>query len=140
MKRLLLVSILASTLFVFATPTSTAVGTGTIVNDAFTIAAGQFVAYPIEVHPRGGRVFGKFRAQGGGHSDIECFIVDEDGLENFGTGHSVPTYYNSGRVTVATINVVLREGRYFLVFNNKYSIITPKAVAASIYIKLPTDG
>ena len=130
-------------LVIFTLPLSTSAvpspGTGTIVNTAFTIGAGQFVAYPIAVHPRGGQVFGRFRAQGGGRNDIECFIVDEDGLENFSNGHSVPTFYRSGRTTVGRLNVVLRSGSYFLVFSNRFSLMTPKAVRAAIFIKLPSE-
>jgi hypothetical protein len=60
--------------------------------------------------------------------------MDDDAFENFKTHHTVNTFYSSGRVTVATINVALGEGRYHLVFNNAYSLITPKAVSASVFI------
>lgn len=120
-----------------ALPTS--IGTGTIIDSAFTVGAGKFVAYPFDVHPRGGRVFGKFKAEGGSGNDIECFIVDEDGLVNFSNRHDTPVFYTSGRVTVATVNVVLGEGRYYIVFNNRFSSFTPKAVEAHVYIKLPNE-
>lgn len=129
-----------SLLFIAALPTGAiSPDAGTIVDSAFTVGANKFVSYPFDVHPRGGRVYGKFRAEGGSGNDIECFIVDEDGLINFGNGHSTPVFYTSGRVAVATINVVLGEGRYYMVFNNRFSALSPKAVEAHIFIKLPNQ-
>lgn len=71
---------------------------------------------------------GRFRAQGGGRNDIEVYIMDDDNFENWKNGNQANTYYNSGRVTVANFNVTLPKGNYHLVFNNKFSVITPKAV------------
>jgi hypothetical protein len=65
-------------------------------------------------------------------NDVECYILDEIQYENFRNGHSTPTYYNSGRVTVQRLNVMLQAGQYYLVFNNGYSLITPKAVSVNI--------
>lgn len=116
------------------TSSTAASAPGSIVNKSFNVAPGQFAVFPIAVHPRGGRVFGKFRSQ-----DIECFIVDEDGLDNFENGFRFPVFYTSGRINVATIDVVLGEGRYFLVFNNRHAILRTKSVAASVFIELPNN-
>src|SRR5438045_6975454 len=50
-------------------------------------------------------VSAKFRARGGNGNDIEVFIFDEEGYENWRNGHTAPTFYNSGRVTVGHFNL-----------------------------------
>jgi len=74
------------------------------------------------------RVSAKFRARGGSGNDIEVFILDEEGFENWRNGHRAQTYYNSGRVTVGHFNVRLAAGKYFLVMNNKFSLVSNKVV------------
>ena len=106
-----------------------------ITPSAFVVAPGQFNYFPVTlVNSTGsGILTGRFRAQGGSGNDIEVFVVDEDGLENYKNGHRVPTYYNSGRVTVGTINAVIVEGHtYYLVFNNRFSTFSNKAITADI--------
>ena len=74
------------------------------------------------------RVAAKFRARGGSGNDIEIYILDEEGFENWRNGHRVQTYYNSGRVTVGHFDVRLARGKYFLVMNNKFSVVSNKVV------------
>jgi hypothetical protein len=74
------------------------------------------------------RVAARFRARGGSGNDIEVFILDEDGFENWRNGHRAPTYYNSGRVTVGRFDVRLGRGRYFLVTSNTFSAFSNKVV------------
>lgn len=102
-----------------------------LVSGAFTIGAGRHQYYRFVV-PNRANIIGRFRAQGGGGNDIEVFILDQDGYENFRNGHSTPTYYNSGRITVGTIRANLGAGVYYLVFNNGYSVITNKAIEANV--------
>lgn len=78
------------------------------------------------------RLWGKFRASGG-RNDIEVYILDNDGLENFNNGNQFSYYYFSGRVTVATFDRRLPKGSYHLVFSNKWSLVTPKAVTVQFY-------
>ncbi|MGH9971992.1 MAG: hypothetical protein ACREBG_29960 [Pyrinomonadaceae bacterium] len=123
-------SILCGLLFV-----SVSLGTPSeryIVNSAFTVRASQARYWDFYTGQDGARVLGRFRAEGGGGNDIEVYILDEDQFENWMNGHRTSTYYNSGRVTVANINVNVPPGHFFLVFNNKYSILTSKAVTASV--------
>lgn len=105
-----------------------------IVAEPFTVEPGHYRYYPFTVGDRA-TVAGRFRAQGGSGNDVEVFILDEDGFENYKNGHRVQTYYNSGRVTVGTINVTLGSGRYYLVFNNSFSTVSNKAVNARIELQ-----
>jgi|ERR1044072_7830966 hypothetical protein len=106
-----------------------------LINTAFTVRAGEAKYWQFHVGSNGANVRGRFRAEGGGGNDIECYILDSDGLENWLNGHQVNTYYNSGRVTVANINVNLGEGDYAIVFNNKFSAISNKAVTATVELR-----
>lgn len=102
-----------------------------IVTEPFTVEPGQYRYFTFTVGDRAS-VAGRFRAQGGSGNDVEVYILDEDGFENYRNGHRVQTYYNSGRVTVGTINVTLGSGRYYLVFNNSFSTVSNKAVNARV--------
>ncbi|HVG17709.1 MAG TPA: hypothetical protein VNI02_01555 [Blastocatellia bacterium] len=139
-KRFLIVLCLA--LLITSSSTLTAAPYGsTIVNDKITVPAGSFAYYRFVV-PQGwsfGTVAGRFRAEGGRGNDIEVFIIDEDGFENFRNRHQVGTYYNSGRVTVANVRVSLRPQVYYLIFNNAYSLFTNKVVAATIELHKAND-
>jgi len=76
------------------------------------------------------RIEGRFTAMGGGKNDIEVYLLDKDAFTNWSNGNSGNAYYNSGRATVGNISVVLPDGfgEYFLIFNNRFSVLTPKAV------------
>ena len=73
---------------------------------------------------------GNFTASGGLSNDIEVFVMPEDDFVNWQNGHNAKTFYNSGRVTVGTLNVNLPAdaGTYYLVFSNKSSLLTQRNV------------
>src|SRR5215212_4241492 len=110
-------------------------GQAVIVNTAFTVKAGDAKSSTFHVGSGGANVVGRFRAEGGVGNDIRCLILDPDSFENWRNGHNVHTYYNSGKITVANINVTLPQGDYVLVFDNTYSILTNKAVTANVEIR-----
>jgi hypothetical protein len=102
-----------------------------ITNGAAAIPAASYSWYTFVI-PVGAStvaVNGHFSATGGTGNDIECYILDEDGLANFKNGHPATTYFNSGRVTQAKIGAVLATpGTYYLILDNRFSLFTPKAV------------
>ncbi len=102
-----------------------------ITNGAAAVPAASYSWYTFVV-PQGAStiaVNGHFEATGGTGNDIQCYILDEDGLANFKNGHPATTYFNSGRVTQAKIGAVLATpGTYYLVLDNRFSLFTPKAV------------
>ena len=103
-----------------------------IVNTAITVNAGSFAWYPFSVPENANTlaVTGHFTATGGSGNDIIVYILDEDGLANLKNGHPTRTYYNSEKVTQSSIQAVLppAPGTYYLVFDNRFSLLTPKAV------------
>lgn len=101
---------------------------GTEKSVAFTIAAGDYLASPINVVESSFRYTCRFRAQGGSRNDIEIYIMDAENFENWRNGNSADTYYNSGRKTVGHWDLTLKKGSYVQVFNNRWALVTPKAV------------
>jgi hypothetical protein len=73
---------------------------------------------------------GNFTASGGLSNDIEVFVMPESDFVNWQNGHNAKTLYNSGRVTVGTLDVNLPAdaGTYYLVFSNKSSLLTQRNV------------
>jgi hypothetical protein len=102
-----------------------------LTNGAATVNAGGYVWYTFTVPENSSLVAvgGHFSATGGQGNDIDCYILDEDGMVNFKNGHPTGTYYNSGKVTQAKIGAAnLAPGTYYIVLDNRFSLITPKAV------------
>jgi hypothetical protein len=103
-----------------------------ITNGALTIAAASLSWYPFTVPPdvHNVAVAGHFTATGGTGNDVAVYIVDEDGLANLKNRHAARAYFNSGKVTQGLIGAVLPNlpATYYLVFDNRFSLITPKAV------------
>ena len=84
---------------------------------------------------------GHFTATGGSGNDIDVVVVSEDEFVNWQNGH-LPTHplYSSGKVTQNSINLTLPAdaATYYVVFNNKFSLISPKAVEANIDVTFYT--
>jgi hypothetical protein len=80
----------------------------------------------------GGRIVGRFEAQGGTGNDIELYIMDEDSFTNWKNGHASEYYYQSGRRTVGEFNVGVAAGNFYIVLSNTFSSSTPKAVTLTI--------
>jgi len=103
-----------------------------IVNSAAAVGATALSWYTFTVPPNASAVSvtGHLAATGGSGNDIECYVVDEDGLANLKNGHTARTYFNSGKVTQAGIVAILPNvpATYHLVLDNRYSLLTPKAV------------
>jgi hypothetical protein len=92
-----------------------------VIEKAFAVGANNYVAHPVYV-ANSKRLVGRFQATGGGRNDIECLILDADGLTNFSNGNSTPTFYNSnGGKTVGNFDVTLAGDKwYYIVFKNYY--------------------
>ena len=107
-----------------------------LVDTAFTLNALQGMNWKFDVpaNATNVQVEGTFTASGGARNDVELYLLNDDEFVNWQNGHAVNTLYNSGRLTQGTLNTVLPSGAgtYHLVFNNKFSVFSPKAVKASI--------
>ncbi len=106
--------------------------TTTLSNPQLLVNPLNFAYFKLDV-PAGASsvlVHGDFTASGGLGNDIEVFLLPESDFVNWQNGHNAKTFYNSGKVTIGTINVNLptNAGTYYLVFNNKYSLLARKSV------------
>ncbi len=110
--------------------------TVTITDTAFTVPALNGVHFKFVVPPGATsvRVEGTFSATGGGSNDVEVALFSNDEFVNWQNRHPVNALYSSGRITQDTINVLLpsNAGTYYWVFSNKFSLMSPKAVRASL--------
>lgn len=99
------------------------------------VEPGTFVSKRFDAPPRCSelQVNGRFTAKGGAKNDIEVYVLDEDGFVNFTNRNHAEALYNSGRVTQATLDLSLPKNRtYYLVFNNRFSVVSNKVVTAAI--------
>jgi hypothetical protein len=113
-------------------PVSPVLHTMNIGKGALAVAAMHYAYYSLAA-PAGARnvrVQGRFTATGGAGNDIFVFLLNEDEFTNWKNRHQVPAYYSSGKVTVGDVNAVLPNdaGTYYLVFDNRFSMLTAKAV------------
>jgi hypothetical protein len=103
---------------------------------AFTVPAGAINSFIFDV-PSGAynvNIKGHFSATGGTGDDIIALVLTADDFVNWQNGHTFHTLYNSGQVSQETVNVKLPDdaGKYYFVFNNKFSLLTPKAVQVNL--------
>jgi hypothetical protein len=110
-----------------------------IINGPIAIAPSQAMSYHFTVLPRSQyvQIEGSFEASGGSGNDVEVYVLDDDGFVNWQNGHSTTTFYNSGKVTRGTLNVVLpatssQPVTYHVIFNNKFSLVSNKVVSGAI--------
>jgi hypothetical protein len=106
---------------------------------AFTVPAHSAKQYKFVVPSGASSVSleGHFVATGGPHNSIEVWVMNDDQFVNWTNRHPVQAMYNSQKVTQGTVKLSLRsEGNtYHVVFSNEFSVLTPKAVEASLTLK-----
>jgi len=63
--------------------------------------------------------------------------MNDDQFVNWTNQHPLRVMYNSQKVTQGTVKVILPtdSGTYHVVFNNEFSMLTPKAVETSLVLK-----
>lgn len=104
----------------------------TVSNPDLGVSANGYYSFKLDV-PAGAtdvHLQGNFVAKGGIGNDIEVFLLSEQDFVNWQNGHNAASLYNSGKITMGTINVSLASnaGTYYLVFNNKFSLLSRKSV------------
>jgi predicted nucleic acid-binding Zn ribbon protein len=107
---------------------------------AFTVQPGRysFSKFTVPQKCTNVRVQGRFTSSGGSENGIEVYILSERELANWKNGHQAQKLYNSGRVTAEAINLRLpptsngQTATYYIVFNNKFSAQTSKALRADV--------
>jgi len=77
------------------------------------------------------RLEGTFSATGA-RNDIEVTVLDDMQYQNWQNRRRFEATYESGRVTNGTIGVDLAPGTWWLVFSNRFSLLSNKAVTADV--------
>jgi hypothetical protein len=92
-----------------------------------------YIKFDVPANSTAARLDGHFQASGGARNDIEVYVFDQDSFANWQNHHKAAAYFNSGRLTDGKISASLpsQAATYYLVFNNKFSLLSPKAVQFS---------
>lgn len=103
-----------------------------VSSEAVTINQLGYSYFKLDVPAKASSVMlkGSFIASGGVGNTIEAFIFSETDYVNWQNRHASTPFYSSGRVTMGAIDLELPvgAGSYYLVFNNKFSVLAPKTV------------
>lgn len=110
-----------------------------LLDTAFTLNAAQGMNWNFNVpaNATNVRVEGTFTASGDSGNDVEVYVLNDDEFMNWRNGQSVNPLYKSGRRPRGTLHAALPAGAgtYHLVFDNKFSPFTSKAVTASVRLR-----
>jgi hypothetical protein len=119
-----------------AAQTAPQLHTVTIGTGAITIGAlnSSYFTLPVPAGATIVKIQGHFTATGGLGNDIEVYVLNQDEFTNWQNGHATSTRYNSGRVTAGEVATKLPDGTgtYYVIFNNKFSLLSPKAVQENV--------
>jgi hypothetical protein len=141
MKRLILITLcsIVSVAILSMAQDAASVVARPVVQAAFTVPARGAKEYKFMVPPGANSVSleGRFVATGGPHNSIEVWVMNDDQFVNWTNRHPLNTIYDSQKVTQGTLKVALPSdaGAYHVVFNNEFSVLTPKAIEANLTLK-----
>jgi hypothetical protein len=104
---------------------------------ALTVAQGHRTYYKMTVPAEASNVKlqGHFAATGGSGNDIIVSVMTEDAFINGRNGHGHDALWETDdKVTVGDLDVTLPNGAgvYYLIFDNSFSLLSPKAVQQNI--------
>jgi hypothetical protein len=93
--------------------------------------AGGSVSYWFELDDnRSCRLVGHLDVTQGGSRDVDVYVLDSDGYQNFENGNAAGTYLNEHRTSAVTFDLpVSGFKKYYLVVSNQFSVFTGKTVA-----------
>jgi hypothetical protein len=106
-----------------------------IASGQITVRRGGYVFYKVEITPGMSKatVSGSFTASGGAGNDVEGVLADEEGYTNWINGHEARVFWSTqGRETTGRFSTMLTPGTYYLVFSNKFSLLTDKDVFVDV--------
>jgi hypothetical protein len=97
----------------------------------------QYVQFATSSDMQAIKIVGHVEATGGSGNDVEVFVMDEDTFVNWKNHHQTAALFQSGRVTATSLELDLpsAENRYYLIFNNGFSLLSNKAVVSSVVLK-----
>lgn len=73
--------------------------------------------------------------------DFEVLLLSDDDYLNWSTGHDYRAFWSSGKVTVTSIDTLLRApGSFNLVVSNTFSLLQTKVVTVDADVTCPVLG
>ena len=109
-----------------------------IVTGSFSVGARNFTPFEIQV-PDGvddARIEGTFSTEGGSGNDIEVTVFEAVQFQNWQNRLRFLPMYESGRVSAEKVNIPLPgAGKYVMVFSNRFSLLSTKAVTADLKLR-----
>lgn len=98
--------------------------------ELYEMSAGEYFDTPFEIDdPRQCTLSGEVEGVAGGDRDVEVYVLDELGFQDWRDGVRPDALFASGRATTAYMQVELPSpGRYHLLLSNRYSLFTGKQV------------
>lgn len=103
-----------------------------LANEGLTINQLGYSYFKLQVPAKASSVefHGNFTATGGAGNMIEAFLFSENGYESWQRQQYADPLYSSGRVSMDRMDANLPSGAgtYYLVFNNKFSLLSPKTI------------
>lgn len=107
-------------------------GSVPLSNQALTINQLGYSYFKLDVPAKASSVAlrGNFSASGRGGNTIEAYVFSEADYVNWQNNQQADPFYSSGKVTMGTIdaNLPTGPGSYYLVFNNKFSVLAAKTI------------
>jgi hypothetical protein len=109
-----------------------------VVSGSFVVNPRSYTPFKIVVENgmNNPRVEGTFSASGA-NNDIEVLLLEESQYLNWQNRHQFRAAYQSGRVTADRLKVELptEPATYFLIFNNRFSLISNKGIVADLKLR-----
>ena len=110
----------------------------TIIESSFEVPARTFKPFEIVVAAAmsNPRLEGTFTASGA-NNDIEVLLLNEQQFSNWQNRHEFKSLYASGRVTADKLRIDLPDepGKYFVIFSNRFSVISTKSIVADLKLR-----
>jgi hypothetical protein len=96
-----------------------------------------YIRFDVPANSTAARLDGYFQASGGSRNDIEVYVFDQNGFVDWQKRHKNAPYFASGRLTEGKISAPLpsQAATYYLVFNNKFSLLSPKRIQFSAMVR-----
>lgn len=110
----------------------------TLIDETITIVAGTYRSYYIDTNYDNVRLIISIEVLSG--NDITVHITDETNYEKWSKGESASGYLTKYKTGSISEEITLGpEGRYYVILDNSYSIITGKSVQVLIEAELSFD-
>lgn len=106
-----------------------------LTKQSFVVLAHDHYRVPIFVSADDeiARVKGTYLTESGIRYAITAYLVDNEGYDNFSHNARFMSYWSSsGEMNSASFDVRLKSGSYYLVFDNRTSIVTSKDVMMQV--------